>query len=110
MVYQTICVLLLIVLSFIPVIGWITPLIAFFIECYFYGFSMMDYSCERHQLTTKQSISFIKAHRGMALGNGMVFYLLMFIPVLGWIMAPSYAVIAATIHLSDKRLLHGARW
>lgn len=46
----------------------------------------------------------------MALGNGMVFYLLMFIPVLGWIMAPSYAVIAATIHLSDKRLLHGARW
>jgi CysZ protein len=108
--YQTLCVAGLIVLSFIPVAGWITPLIAFFIECYFYGFSMMDYSCERHQLSTKQSIAFIKAHRGMALGNGMVFYICMFIPVIGWVMAPSYAVIAATIHLSDKRLLHGARW
>lgn len=108
--YQTVAVLGLIVLSFIPVLGWITPLFAFVIECYFYGFSMMDYSCERHQLTTKESITFIKAHRGIALGNGAVFYLLMFIPLIGWVMAPSYAVIAATIHLSDKRLLHGARW
>lgn len=110
MLYQTMYILLLLVLSFIPVAGWITPLFAFFIECYFYGFSMMDYSCERHQMNTKQSIAFIKAHRGIALGNGMVFYLLMFIPILGWILAPSYAVIAATIHLSDKRLLHGAHW
>lgn len=107
---QTLCVIALIILSFIPVVGWITPLFAFFIEAYFYGFSMVDYSCERHRLNTKQSIQFIRAHRGIALGNGMVFYLMMFIPVLGWIMAPSYAVIAATIHLSDKRLLHGATW
>lgn len=105
MIYQTVSLLLLFVLSFIPVLGWITPLAAFFIECYFYGFSMMDYSCERHRMSMKQSIAFIKQHRGMALGNGMVFYLLMFIPVLGWILAPSYAVIAATIHIHDKRLL-----
>lgn len=110
MLYQTIAVVLLIVLSFIPVVGWITPLFAFFIECYFYGFSMVDYSCERHQMSTRQSIRFIKDHRGIALGNGIVFYLLMFIPVLGWVMAPSYAVIAATIHLSDKKLLNGATW
>ena len=107
---QTLCVIALIILSFIPIVGWITPLFAFFIEAYFYGFSMVDYSCERHKLNTKQSIQFIRAHRRIALGNGMVFYLMMFIPVLGWIMAPSYAVIAATIHLSDKRLLHGATW
>jgi CysZ protein len=110
MVYQTVAMLALIVLSFIPVAGWITPLFAFFIEAYFFGFSMVDYSCERHQLSTKESIAFIKAHRGIALGNGMVFYILMFIPIIGWVMAPSYAVVAATIHLSDKRLLHGARW
>jgi CysZ protein len=30
---------------------------------------------------------------------------MMFVPVVGWILAPSYAVIAATIHLQDKRLL-----
>ncbi len=105
MLYQTICLLLLFLLSFIPVLGWITPLAGFLIECYFFGFSMMDYSCERHRLNMRESIAFIKEHRGMALGNGMVFYLFMFIPLLGWALAPSYAVIAATIHLQDKRLL-----
>jgi len=105
MVYQTICLLLLFILSFIPVVGWITPLVGFLVECYFYGFSMMDYSCERHRMNMRQSITFIKEHRGMALGNGMVFYLFLFIPLLGWLLAPSYAVIAATIHLQDKRLL-----
>lgn len=104
MVYQTASMLLLVVVSFIPVVGWITPLIAFFIECYFYGFSMMDYSCERHRMSIKQSIYFIKQHRGIALGNGMVFYLFMFVPVLGWMLAPSYAVIAATIDLQNKKL------
>lgn len=105
MLYQTICLLLLFILSFIPILGWLTPLAGFLIECYFYGFSMMDYSCERHRMNVRQSIAFIKEHRGMALGNGMVYYLMMFVPLAGWILAPSYAVIAATIHLQDKRLL-----
>lgn len=106
-VNQTLCVIALILLSFIPVVGWITPLFAFFLECYFFGFSMMDYSCERNQLSYRDSIRFIKAHRGIAIGNGLVFYIFMFVPVIGWVMAPSYAAIAATIHLSDKRLFYG---
>ncbi|HVI45515.1 MAG TPA: EI24 domain-containing protein [Chitinophaga sp.] len=105
LVYQTAAILVLLVVSFIPIVGWITPMVGFFIEAYFYGFSMMDYSCERHRLTMKQSIAFIRQHRGMALGNGMVFYMFMLIPVIGWMLAPSYAVIAATIDLQDKRLM-----
>ncbi|MFB6457564.1 EI24 domain-containing protein [Chitinophaga sp. Hz27] len=104
MVYQTGAILILLVVSFIPIVGWITPMIGFFIECYFYGFSMMDYSCERHRLNMSQSITFIRQHRGMALGNGLVFCLFMMIPVLGWVLAPSYAVIAATIDLQNKKL------
>jgi CysZ protein len=79
-------------------------MLGFFIESYFYGFSMMDYSCERHRLNMSESIHFIRQHRGMAIGNGMVFYLFMLIPILGWMLAPSYAVIAATIDLQTKRL------
>lgn len=104
-VYQTGAILILLVVSFIPVVGWITPMIGFFIESYFYGFSMMDYSCERHRLTMAQSIQFIRQHRGMALGNGMVFYVFMLVPVAGWMLAPSYAVIAATIDLQHKKLI-----
>ena len=91
------------ILAFIPVIGWITPLIGLMVECYYLGFSMLDYSSERHKLSTSQSIAFIGKHKGLAIGNGMVFFLMHLIPVLGWVLAPGYAVIAATISLyGDK--------
>lgn len=99
MLWQTVYTVSILILSFIPVIGWITPLLALLIECYYLGFSMIDYSCERNKLSTSQSISFIGRHKGLAIGNGIVFYLMHLIPLLGWLLAPSYAVIAATISL-----------
>jgi CysZ protein len=99
MLWQTVYTISILILSFIPVIGWITPLLALLVECYYLGFSMLDYSCERNKLSTAQSIGFIGRHKGLAIGNGMVFYLMHFIPILGWLLAPSYAVIAATISL-----------
>ena len=103
MLWQTVYAVSIFILAFIPVIGWITPLIALMVECYYLGFSMLDYSCERHKLSTSQSIAFIGKHKGMAIGNGMIFYLMHLIPFLGWVLAPGYAVIAATISLyGDK--------
>jgi len=64
---------------------------------------MLDYSCERNKLSPAQSIVFIGRHKGLAIGNGIVFYLMHIIPVAGWILAPSYAVIAATISLYDSK-------
>ncbi len=99
MLWQTVYAISIFILAFIPVIGWITPLISLLVECYYLGFSMLDYSCERHKLTTSQSISFIGKHKGLAIGNGLIFILMHLIPILGWLLAPSYAVIAATISL-----------
>lgn len=99
MLWQTVYTISILTLSFIPVIGWVTPLLALLVECYYLGFSMLDYSCERNKLSTSQSIGFIGRHKGLAIGNGIVFYLMHFIPILGWLFAPSYAVIAATISL-----------
>jgi CysZ protein len=73
--------------------------IAFFIECYYYGFSMLDYSAERHKLSPAQSVRFISSKKGLAIGNGMVFYLMHIVPIVGWVLAPAYAVIAATLSL-----------
>jgi CysZ protein len=87
----------------IPVVGWITPVIAFLIECYYYGFSMLDYSCERHKLTPSQSIEFIGRHKGLAIGNGIMFFLMHGILFVGWVMAPAYAVVAATISLYHQK-------
>ena len=80
-------------MSLIPVVGWITPIIALLMEFYYYGFSMLDYSFARAGFTRQQSIHFQGRHRGLAIGNGFLFYL-MHIAV---ILAPAYAIIAATL-------------
>ena len=97
--WQTVYMLSLLLLSIIPVVGWITPIIVLFVECYYYGFSMLDYSCERHRLTMPESIDFIGKHKGLAIGNGLVFYLMHGAIIIGWILAPAYAVVAATLSL-----------
>ena len=99
MLWQTVYIVSILILSFIPVIGWVTPLLALLVECYYLGFAMLDYSCERNRLSTTQSIAFIGKHKGLAIGNGIVFYLMHLVPVMGWILAPGYGVIAATLSL-----------
>ncbi len=97
--WQTVYIFSLLLLSFIPLVGWVTPLIALFVECYYYGFSMMDYSCERNKLSPAASIDFIGRHKGLAIGNGLMFYLMHGVIIIGWILAPAYAVVAATLSL-----------
>ena len=67
---------------------------------------MLDYSSERNKLSSSQSIEFIGRHKGLAIGNGIVFYVMHLIPIVGWLLAPSYAVIAATISLLSARKSH----
>ena len=54
--WQTVYMFSIFVLAFIPLLGWLTPLLAILIECYYYGFSMLDYSMERHKKTASESI------------------------------------------------------
>ena len=83
----------LMLLSLIPVVGWITPVIALLMECYYFGFSMLDYSYARVNFTPAQSIAFTGRHKGLAIGNGLLFYIMHVLIVL----APAYAIIAATL-------------
>jgi CysZ protein len=97
--WQSVYMISLVLLSFFPVVGWITPLIAIMVEFYYYGFSMLDYSFERQKLSPAESIRFVSNHKGLAIGNGVVFYLMHIIIIVGWVLAPAYAVIAATLSL-----------
>lgn len=103
LLWQTVYVVSILILSFIPLFGWIAPLVALLVECYYFGFSMLDYNSERNKLSAAQSIEFISRHKGLAIGNGMVFYIMHLLPFVGWLLAPSYAVIAATISLLSAR-------
>lgn len=97
--WQAVYTISILILSFFPVVGWVTPVIMLFIECYYYGFSMLDYSSERHKLSASESIEYITRHKGLAIGNGMMFYLMHLIPFVGWLLAPAYAVVAATLSM-----------
>ncbi len=103
MLWQTVYTVAIMLLSLIPILGWATPVLAVLIECYYYGFSMLDYSCERHKLSAAESIDFIGRHKGLAIGNGMVFYLFHPLLIIGWILAPAYAVVAATLSLYHQK-------
>lgn len=54
---------------------------------------MLDYSFARTKMTPAQSIEFTVRHKGLAIGNGLLFYLMHVLIVL----APAYAIIAATL-------------
>jgi CysZ protein len=101
--WQTVYTVSILIISFIPVLGWATPILAMFVECYYYGFSMLDYSFERNRISPAQSITIVGKHKGLAIGNGIVFYLMHLVPVIGWVFAPAYAVIAATISIMDNK-------
>jgi CysZ protein len=91
--WQSVYLLALILLSLIPLVGWITPIIALLMECYYFGISMLDYSFARNNFSPSQSIAFTGRHKGLAIGNGILFYLMHIVIIL----APAYAVIAATL-------------
>jgi CysZ protein len=103
LLWQTVYLVSILIISFIPLVGMVAPLVALLVECYYFGFSMLDYSSERNKLSTSQSIALIGNHKGLAIGNGLVFYVMHLLPFIGWLLAPSYAVVAATLSLHKAR-------
>ena len=95
----------LFLIGFIPVIGWGVSVFGnLLIVSYFYGFSFMDYTNERHQLSIKESVKIVRRKKGLAIGLGLVFYLCLFIPLLGGIISSFLAIIsvvAATMSLEE---------
>jgi len=89
----------LILLSLVPLVGWITPLIALALESYYFGVSMLDYSFARNRFTLKESLLFSSQHRGLAVGNGIVFFAM---HAMVWL-APAYAIIAATLSVRQVK-------
>lgn len=102
LLWQSVYFLALFFISLIPLVGWAVPFFALLIEAYYLGFSMLDYSLERRGIGVSGSIRYIGAHKGLAIGNGLVFYAMHIIPLVGWVMAPAYAVVAATLTV-DKQ-------
>ena len=90
-----------IILIFIPPVGIIVTPFLWLIGWYFYGFAMMDYVNERRRLTVGESVSFVRKHKGVAIGNGWMYALVLFIPFIGGVFAPIIACVGATLAVHD---------
>lgn len=105
--------LALFILSFIPVVGYFTAIVLFLVSAYFYGFSFIDYTLERQRLDIHHSVRFIRSNKGLAIGNGFVFCLVLMIPFIGVSIAgfiSIISVVAATISahkvINDKSIAY----
>ncbi len=84
----------ILLMSFIPVIGFVSTVLLFLVQAYYAGFGNIDYTLERHY-NYNESIAFVRKNRGHAIGNGIVFMLFLLIPVLGIILVQPLSVTAA---------------
>lgn len=85
----------IILIGFIPLVGLVSTILLFLVQAYYAGFGNMDYTLERH-FKYDESIKFVKEHRGLAIGNGIVFMLFLLIPVIGIILVLPLSVTAAS--------------
>ena len=85
------------VLYIIPGVNVAAPVLVFFVQSYYGGFGLMDFTLERKRLNVSESIQFVRKRRGLALGLGTGYMLWSFVPIIGWFIGPTYGTIAATI-------------
>jgi CysZ protein len=86
----------ILLLKFIPIINIFSTVLLFLIQAYYAGFGNMDYTLERH-FKYRESVQFVRKYRGVAMGNGIVFILLLLIPVVGIILVLPLSVTAASL-------------
>jgi CysZ protein len=86
----------ILLLGFIPIIGLFSTILLFLVQAYYAGFGNMDYTLERH-FKYADSVLFVKKHRGLAIGNGIVFMLFLLIPIIGIILVLPLSVTAASL-------------
>lgn len=103
LVWELLLTILLLLLGLIPIFSPFTAIAIFLIQAYYAGFGNMDFTLERH-FGYRDSIRFVKANKGIAIGNGIGFLLLLMTGI-GFFVAPPLGTIAAT--LSTVETLEG---
>lgn len=93
---EIIITLLLLILGIIlPIISPLVPIMIILVQAYYAGFGNFDYTLER-RMGVRESVRFVKANRTLAIGNGIVFVVLL-MTVVGFLFALPLGTAAGTV-------------
>lgn len=102
-VWQLLAFMVISGLGFIPLVDTFTPLLSFGVQAYFNGIVMVDYALEQNNIDARQSVWFFKTNKASIAGIGLGFVFLLLIPVVGWFLAPTYALIVAALFVKQPQ-------
>ncbi len=90
----------LFILGLFPVFAIGVGPLVFLVQSYYAGFGNYDFWAERH-FDYRGTLDYMSGHKSKVTANGLIFLLMLSIPILGVIIAPPLATIAATVHGSE---------
>jgi CysZ protein len=95
--------LLFLACGIIPVLGSLVSAAGMFvIQSKFLGYGLMDFPLEHRGLSPKESDEFVRARTPLSIGLGAGYMLLMLIPIIGWMFAPTFGTVAGTLKALDE--------
>jgi len=95
---QLLFILGITVVSFITYMDTITPLATFVVQAYYSGILITDYSLERRDYSIQETNKYYKQNKSSMFAIGLGFMFLLLIPVVGWFLAPTYALVASSFY------------
>ncbi|MEM1083576.1 MAG: EI24 domain-containing protein [Verrucomicrobiota bacterium] len=95
--------LLFLACGLVPLIGSLVSAIGLFAtQSRYLGYGLMDFPLEHRGLDVKQSDKFVRSHRALSTGLGAGYLLLMMIPLIGWMFAPTFGTVAGTLKALEQ--------
>jgi len=64
---------------------------------------MTDYTLERQGFSVKESQVYYRQHKPELFGIGLGLMFLLLIPVIGWFLAPTYALVTAYLNFEKSK-------
>lgn len=85
--FQVLALLVVLLIGFLPVVGFVAPFLALLVNAFFYGATFSDYAMERAGLSAGRAVDFAMRNRAAIVGVGLPFAVAMLIPFLGGYLA-----------------------
>ncbi|WP_320046696.1 EI24 domain-containing protein [uncultured Ilyobacter sp.] len=89
--------LILLLMGMIPFLSLTVPFLIFLLQAYYIGFSFMDYTLERHNYSSKESLLFLRKNWVFSAFSGALFTIVFLIPLIGIFIAPLVSCVAVTL-------------